>query len=134
MLAFIVFTLFTETEKSKRILVLAGFAGASVLALATAAAQLMPFAEYLPFSPRSATGSSSSGWEYGTSWAMPALELIGTMWGGFNGWLGTYWGTNTFKLHSDYIGLLTGLLAFSALLFTPAGAERKRMWFWVGCV
>lgn len=134
MLAFIVFTLFMETEKSKRILVLAGFAGASVLALATAAAQLMPFAEYLPFSPRSATGSSSSGWEYGTSWAMPALELIGTMWGGFNGWLGTYWGTNPFKLHSDYIGLLVGVLALTALIRTPAGPQRKRVWFWVGCV
>ena len=134
MLAFILFTLFTETERPKRIAVLAGFAGVSLLALATAAAQLMPFAEYLPFSPRSATGSSSSGWEYGTSWAMPAIELVGTMWGGFNGWLGTYWGTNAFKLHSDYIGLLTGVLALSAILLTPAGAERKRMWFWVGCV
>lgn len=134
MLAFILFTLFTETERSKRLLVLAGFAGVSVLALATAAAQLMPFAEYLPFSPRSASGSSSTGWEYGTSWAMPALELIGTLWGGFNGWLGTYWGTNAFKLHSDYLGLLTGLLALTAIIRTPAGPERKRVWFWLGCV
>ncbi len=132
--AFIFFTLFTETEKSKRIWVLGGFGIASVLALALAAAQLMPFAEYLPFSPRAASGSSSTGWEYGTSWAMPALELIGTMWGGFNGWHNTYWGSNAFKLHSDYIGLLVGLLALTALLRTPAGAERKRMWFWVGCV
>lgn len=133
--AFIFFTLFTETEKSVRLHVLAAFAVASVLALATAAAQLMPFAEYLPFSPRSAAGSSSSGWEYGTSWAMPALELIGTMWGGFNGWLlQTYWGSNAFKLHSDYIGLLVGVLALTALVRTPAGPERKRLWFWVGCV
>ncbi len=133
--AFLFFTLFTETEKSKRLLVLAGFGLASVLALATAAAQLIPFAEYLPFSPRAAAGSSSSGWEYGTSWAMPAAELIGTMWGGFNGWLlQTYWGGNAFKLHSDYIGLLVGVLGLTAVLRTPAGPERKRMWFWIGCV
>ncbi len=133
--AFLFFTLFTETDKAARIHVLAAFGLASVLALATAAAQLMPFAEYLPFSPRSAAGSSSSGWEYGTSWAMPAIELIGTMWGGFNGWLlETYWGTNSFKLHSDYIGLLVGVLALTALLRTPAGLERKRVWFWIGCV
>ncbi len=133
--AFLFFTLFTETDKSKRLHVLAGFGLASVLAFTTAAAQLMPFAEYLPFSPRAAAGSSSSGWEYGTSWAMPALELIGTMWGGFNGWLlQTYWGSNAFKLHSDYIGLLVGVLGLTALLRTPAGPERKRMWFWIGCV
>jgi hypothetical protein len=133
--AFLFFTLFTETEKSKRIFVLGAFGLASVLALATAAAQLMPFVEYLPFSPRAAAGSSSSGWEYATSFAMPALELIGTMWGGFNGWLlQTYWGTNVFKLHSDYIGLLVGVLALTALIYTPAGPERKRVWFWVGCV
>lgn len=133
--AFLFFTLFTETEKPKRLIVLAGFAVASVLALATAAAQLMPFVEYLPFSPRAAAGSSSSGWEYGTSWAMPAVELIGTLWAGFNGWLlQTYWGSNAFKLHSDYIGLLVGVLALTALLRTPAGPERKRMWFWLGFV
>lgn len=133
--AFLFFTLFTETEKPARLHVLAAFGVASLLALATAAAQLMPFAEYLPFSPRAAAGSSSSGWEYGTSWAMPAVELIGTMWGGFNGWLlETYWGSNAFKLHSDYIGLLVGILALTAVLRTPAGPERKRVWFWVGCV
>ena len=132
--AYLFFCLFTETPKEKRLLVLLGVGVASVLALMTAAAQLMPFAEYLPFSPRSASGSSSSGWEYGTSWAMPAIELIGTMWGGFNGWLGTYWGTNAFKLHSDYLGLLVGVLALTAIIHTPSGPERKRLWFWTGAV
>ena len=134
MAAFIFFLLFTEVPRNRRIPVLLGFGVASALALMTAGAQLLPFAEYLPFSPRSATGSTSSGWEYGTSWAMPAIELIGTMWGGFNGWHGTYWGTNAFKLHSDYIGLLVGALALTAIVRTPAGAERRRLWFWFGCV
>jgi hypothetical protein len=128
--AFIFFCLFTETPKGSRLWVLGGFGVASVLALMVAAAQLMPFAEYLPFSPRSASGSSSTGWEYATSWAMPAIELVGTMWGGFNGWLETYWGTNAFKLHSDYIGLLVGVLAVTAVILTPAGKERRRVWFW----
>jgi hypothetical protein len=132
--AYLFFCLFTETPRDRRLHVLAGMGLASVLALATAAAQLMPFAEYLPFSPRSASGSSSTGWEYATSWAMPAIELVGTMWGGFNGWLGTYWGTNSFKLHSDYLGLLVGVLALTAILRTPAGAARKRVWFWSGAV
>jgi len=128
--AFIFFCLFTETPKASRLWVLGGFGVASVLALMTAAAQLMPFAEYLPFSPRSASGSSSTGWDYATSWAMPAVELVGTMWGGFNGWLETYWGTNAFKLHSDYIGLLVGVLAVTALIRAPAGKERRRVLFW----
>jgi hypothetical protein len=128
--AFLFFCLFTETPKGSRLWVLGGFGVASVLALMVAAAQLMPFAEYLPFSPRSASGSSSTGWEYATSWAMPALELIGTMWGGFNGWLETYWGTNVFKLHSDYVGLLVGVLAVTAIVRSPAGKEGRRAWFW----
>jgi hypothetical protein len=128
--AFIFFCLFTETPKASRIWVLGGFGVASVLALMVAAAQLMPFAEYLPFSPRSAAGGSSTGWEYATSWAMPAIELVGTMWGGFNGWLETYWGTNQFKLHSDYVGLLVGVLALTAILRSPVGKERRRAWFW----
>lgn len=131
---FIAFTMLTETPKGSRIVTLAGFALASVLALAAAGAQLLPFLEYLPFSPRSVSGSTSSGWEYGTSWAMRALELIGTMWGGFNGWLQTYWGSNPFKLHSDYVGLLVGVLTISAIAMTPSGLQRKRVWFWVGVV
>ena len=132
--AFLVLCLVTETPPPARWRVLAGMAVASCFGLLLAGAQLMPFVEYLPFSPRSASGSSSTGWEYGSSWAMPALELIGTLWSGFNGWLGTYWGTNAFKLHSDYLGLLTGVLALAALTRLPKGLERRRTWFWLGAV
>ena len=134
--AFVILCLVTELDTPRRrLLMLAGMGVASVFGLMLAAAQLMPFVEYLPFSPRSAAGSSSTGWEYATSWAMPAVELIGTLWGGFNGWLlETYWGTNAFKLHSDYLGLLTGVLALTALILTPKGPSRRVIWFFAGAV
>ena len=132
--AFLLFSLFTETPSAMRWRVIGGMALGSCGGLLLAGAQLLPFAEYLPFSPRSAAGSVSTGWEYATSWGMPAPELIGTLWGGFNGWLGTYWGSNPFKLHSDYLGLLVGVLALTALWRMPSGPERRKAWFWAGAV
>ncbi|HEY6853156.1 MAG TPA: hypothetical protein VI139_02830, partial [Gemmatimonadales bacterium] len=95
-----------------------------------AGAQLLPFVEYLPFSPRTAAGSTSTGWEYATSYSMHMGELIGAFWGGFNGWLDTYWGSNALKLNSEYVGLLVGVLAFTAIWKRPAGPERRQVWFW----
>ena len=132
--AFLILCLFSETAPAARWHVIAAMTLASVFALLLAGAQLMPFAEYLPLSPRSVAGSSSTGWEYATSWAMPAIELVGTLWGGFNGLHDTYWGSNAFKLHSDYLGLLTGVLALTALIGLPKGTERRRAWFWAGAV
>src|SRR4051812_20047359 len=65
---------------------------------------------------------------------MPGLELIGAVWGGFNGWLGTYWGSNPFKLHSDYLGLLVVVLALTALSRRQRDAARAQAWFWAGAV
>lgn len=132
--AFLIRELMTETPPALRWRVIAGMAVGSIAGLLLAGAQLLPFLEYLPFSPRSAAGSSSTGWEHATSWAMPGLELIGALWGGFNGWLGTYWGSNVFKLHSDYLGLLVGVLALTALWRPLSGAPRRQAWFWAGVV
>lgn len=132
--AFLILSLLTETPPAIRWRVVGGMALGSFCGLLLAGAQLLPFIEYLPFSPRSAAGSASTGWAYATSWAMPGLELIGTLWGGFNGWLGTYWGSNPFKLHSDYLGLLVGMLALTALWRMPSGPERRKAWFWAGAV
>jgi len=131
---FLVFCLVTETAPAIRWRVVAGMAVGSGGGLLLAGAQLLPFVEYLSFSPRSAAGSVSTGWAYATSWALPAPELIGTLWGGFNGWLGTYWGGNPFKLHSDYLGLLVVVLALTGLWRTPAGPQRRKAWFWAGAV
>ena len=129
------FLLFTETPRAMRVRVLAGFAIASALALLLAGAQLVPFLDYLPYSPRSAAGSTTSGWAFATSYSLPALELIGTAWGGFNGWHpGTYWGTNFFKLHSDYLGLLVVVLAAAGVWggLRKSSPNRRMTWFWVG--
>ncbi|MFN2635854.1 MAG: hypothetical protein ABR585_02350 [Gemmatimonadaceae bacterium] len=134
LIAFLVRQLLTETSRPFRFKVLAGMAVGSLAGVFFAGAQLLPFVEYLPFSPRSAAGSSSTGWEHATSWAMPAPELIGAVWGGFNGWLGTYWGSNPFKLHSDYVGLLVGVLAVGALWRRRSDPMRGRALFWAGVV
>ncbi|GAC1516882.1 MAG: hypothetical protein NVS1B4_14810 [Gemmatimonadaceae bacterium] len=134
LVALLAFTMATETPPARRWRVLVGMAVGSLGGLLLAGAQLYPFVEYLPFSPRSAARSSSTGWDYATSWSLPAPELIGTVWGGFNGWLSTYWGTNAFKLHSDYIGLLVGVLAVTAIWGIPSGERRRHAWFWAGAV
>ena len=61
------------------------FAGALVLGFSLAAIQLMPFFEYIQYSPRGAEGSSSTGYEYGTGWSMPPEEVLGTLWPAFMG-------------------------------------------------
>jgi len=134
LIAFLVRELIVETPRALRLRVLIGMAVGSIAGVLFAGAQLLPFIEYLPFSPRSAAGSSSTGWEHATSWAMPALELIGAVWGGFNGWLGTYWGSNPFKLHSDYLGLLVAVLALTTLWRRQRDSLRGQAWFWAGAV
>ncbi len=104
------------------------FVGALGLAFALAAIQLMPFFEYIQYSPRGAEGSSSTGYAYGTGWSMPPEEVIGTLWPAFMGNLRDYWGRNPFKLHSDYIGVAAIILASFGFLLEG----RKRLaWFFV---
>ncbi len=104
------------------------FAGALVLGFSLAAIQLMPFFEYIQYSPRGAEGSSSTGYEYGTGWSMPPEEVLGTLWPAFMGNLRDYWGRNPFKLHSDYIGVATLLLASFGFLLE---GRRRLAWFFV---
>jgi len=104
------------------------FAGALVVGFALAAVQLVPFFEYIPFSPRGAEGSSSTGYAYGTGWSMPPEETLGALWPAFVGMLRDYWGRNPFKLHSDYIGVAALLLA--TFSFRLEG-RRRLAWFFV---
>src|SRR5258708_30944501 len=83
--------------------VIAGMALGSAGGLLFAGAQLWPFVEYLPFSPRSAAGSVSTGWEYATSYSMHLGELIGAFWGGVNRWLDTDLGPHSGKINSQYV-------------------------------
>ncbi len=84
--------------------------GAVVLGVAIAAIQVVPFLEYIRYSPRAA-GGPSGGWEYATGFSMPPEELLTTVLPQFNGVLDGYWGRNFFKLHTEYLGAAVLLLA-----------------------
>jgi len=72
--AWVLFLLLTETPRPLRWRVLAGMAIGSAGGLLLAGAQLLPFLDYLPFSPRSAGGSSTSGWHWSTSYSTAGSE------------------------------------------------------------
>lgn len=96
--------------------------GAVLLGLAISAVQVLPFLEYIPFSPRG-EGGPSGGWEYATGFSMPPDELFTTILPEFNGILENYWGSNFFKLHTEYLGVV--VVALAALGW--ADRERRRL-------
>ena len=100
-----------ERPQGRRPLVPIAMALAAViLGVTIAAIQVVPFLEYIPFSPRGA-GGPSGGWEYATAFSMPPEELMTTVLPQFNGVLDGYWGRNFFKLHTEYLGAVVVLLA-----------------------
>ena len=103
--------------------------GAVLLGLAVAAIQVLPFLEYIPFSPRGA-GGPSSGWEYAVSYSMPPEELMTTVLPQFNGVLDGYWGRNFFKLHTEYLGAVVVALA----AFGVADRARRRLVLALGAI
>jgi hypothetical protein len=103
--------------------------GAVLLGLAIAAIQILPFLQYVPFSPRGA-GGPSSGWEYATSYSMPPEELMTTVLPQFNGVLENYWGRNFFKLHTEYLGAV--VVALAAL--GAADRSRRRLVLALGAI
>jgi hypothetical protein len=92
------------------------------------AIQLIPFAQYIGFSPRGAAGSTSSGWEYATLFSMPPEELLNVVWPSFSGMIENYWGRNGLKLHSEYLGVAVLMLASFAFRAKP---WRRLAWFFV---
>lgn len=84
--------------------------GAVLLGLAIAAIQVLPFLQYIPYSPRGA-GGPSGGWDYAVLFSMPPEELMTTVLPQFNGMLDGYWGRNFFKLHTEYLGAIVVVLA-----------------------
>ena len=84
--------------------------GAVLLGVTIAAIQVMPFLEYIPYSPRG-TGGPSGGWAYATGFSMPPEEIVTTVLPQFNGVLQNYWGRNFFKLHTEYLGAVVVVLA-----------------------
>lgn len=97
---------------------------------ALSAIQSIPFVEYIGYSPRggeaAAAGATSTGWEYATSYAMPPEELLNVVWPSFSGMVENYWGQNSLKYHSEYLGIVPLMLA----CFGFGLAEKRRMaWF-----
>ena len=89
---------------------LASAFAAVLLGLAIAAIQVLPFLQYIPYSPRGA-GGPSGGWDYAVLFSMPPEELMTTVLPQFNGVLEQYWGRNFFKLHTEYLGAIVVALA-----------------------
>lgn len=99
------------------------FVLALVLGFAIDAVQMAPFAHYIGSTGRAAAGSSSTGWGYATGFSMPIKETFNVLWPSFSGYLGTYWGENGIKLHSEYMGGVALILATLGFQLR----ERKRL-------
>ncbi|HVO35247.1 MAG TPA: hypothetical protein VMT21_06770 [Gemmatimonadales bacterium] len=85
--------------------------------------QLLPFIRYAPYAARTV---GQQGWAYATSYAMPPENIVDWLVPTFTGILDRYWGSNFFKLHSEYVGAATLALAAVGV----ANARRRRLvWF-----
>jgi len=120
-----IFLVFFDPERpvGRPRVALLGFAlGAVLLGIAVATIQVLPFLQYLPYSPR-AEGGPSGGWAYATSFSMPPEEIVTTILPQFNGVLEHYWGRNFFKLHTEYLGAVVVVLAVLGI----KGGERRHL-------
>lgn len=99
--------------------------GAVLLGFGLASIQVMPFIQYIPFSPRA---SGYHGFEGSTSYAIPWVHVPEFFLKGFVGARETYWGSNPLKLHSEYLGLPVVALAVVGAL----ARDRRRLVYWLG--
>ncbi len=99
--------------------------GAVAVGFGLSAIQVLPFYEYLPFSPRA---QGFHGFEGATSYAVPWVHVPEFFLKRFTGLKETYWGPNGLKLHSEYLGLPVIALA---ILGIGAGRSR-RLVLWLG--
>lgn len=105
------------------LILFAGFVGAYLLAGLIALVEIWPTLDMVKFSHRAARG-----YGYASSWAMPVQETLAMVWPGFQGTLETYWGSNPFKLHTEYLGAVPVLLAVLAL----SARRTAQTWFFAG--
>src|SRR5205823_11801807 len=126
------FALYLTLEESKddparRVARLALALGAVLLGFGLAAIQLLPFIQYIPFSPRA---QGYHGFAGSTSYAIPWSHVPELFLKNFVGSTptGTYWGPNGLKLHSEYLGLPVVALATLGV----AVRERRRQILWLG--
>ncbi len=125
--AYVVFRL-TQVWRAERewkpvAVLAAAFVGAYALVAVITLVEIWPTLNMVAFSHRAARD-----YAYGSSWAMPVQETLAAIWPDFQGTLETYWGTNPFKLHTEYLGAVPVLLAVFAL----AVRRTPRVWFFTG--
>ena len=115
----------TTEPLQRRLARLAPALGVVLLGFGLAAIQLVPFFQYIPFSPRA---QGYHGFEGSTSYAIPWNHVLEFFIKNFVGSRETYWGSNGLKLHSEYLGLpVVALAALGAF-----AKERRRLLLWVG--
>src|SRR5690606_3862660 len=97
-------------------------AAAVVVGIAITGLQVLPFLDYIKYSPRAA-GGPNTGWAWVNSYAMPPSEVSTWILPEFNGVLDRYWGGNPIKFHTEYLGLLPVALA----CFAWGDRQRRRL-------
>ncbi|MFW6084717.1 MAG: hypothetical protein ACODAA_05835 [Gemmatimonadota bacterium] len=86
-----------------------GFLAAAAIGMA----QLLPTLELRAFAVRGSTGLT--GYDFASSWAVPAQEITALVLPDLIGSLETYWGANPFKQHTEYVGIVPAALAVIGL-------------------
>jgi len=115
----------TSTEPLQPRLIRLGVTFAAVVVgFGIAAPQILPFLEYIPYSPRAA--GYSVGYAGSTSYGIPWDHVPEFFLGGFTGAPDGYWGSNPLKHHSEYLGL--PVIALAMLGF---GDRRRRLVWWI---
>src|SRR2546421_7645988 len=122
----------SKDDPARRVARLALALGAVLLGFGLAAIQLLPFIQYIPFSPRA---QGYHGFEGSTSFAIPWAHVPEFFFKNFAGSRETYWGPNGsyqgsmgLKLHSEYLGLPVIALAALGALWK----DRRRLVLWIG--
>ncbi|HKK07410.1 MAG TPA: hypothetical protein VKA44_00845, partial [Gemmatimonadota bacterium] len=91
-----------EDRARPRLLRLAGYGAlAFVVAALVGSVQLLPTLHLMGHAVR---GGGQSGYAFASSWAVPPQEISAFFLPDLIGSLGTYWGANPFKLHTEYLG------------------------------
>ncbi|MEJ2547212.1 MAG: hypothetical protein P8125_05280 [Gemmatimonadota bacterium] len=101
------------------------FALGFLIAGLVGAAQLVPTWRILDIAVRGGTGEA--GYGFASSWALPPQELTALILPDLVGSLQTYWGTNPFKLHTEYLGVVPVTLALVALTGLRSDARVRLM-------
>jgi hypothetical protein len=115
----------TTEPLASRVARLAPALVAVLLGFGLAAIQVLPFVQYIPFSPRA---QGYHGFAGSTSYAIPWEHVPEFFLKNFVGARETYWGSNPLKLHSEYVGL--PVIALGALGAFAHG--RRRLVLWLG--